>query len=350
MSKAPESKLPSFWQLQTLGWVGFYLLIIAVSIPYLNQKNLFRDNTWFVVSLFLDSCLLRPICRSLDRRTLGWIGLELRTLAWCAFLGTVTPLLVDLVGSGLRHVDWADWLLNSLQYLVVLTLWCNLYLGTKQWLRSAQERERLARAEAEAREARLSALRYQLNPHFLFNSLNAVSALVLDGNAPAATRMLSQIGEFLRTTLSTEITAETALSREIALAEQYLAIEQTRLGDRLKVDVAISPDTLDALVPDMLLQPLLENAVQHGIAPLVDGGVIAINSSRNNGRLRIVVTNSAAQGEGLAVGNSTPRNGIGLTNTAQRLKMLYGPDHKFALEWPQAGACQVVLELPFKKA
>jgi two-component system sensor histidine kinase AlgZ len=236
------------------------------------------------------------------------------------------------------------------QFLVVLVLWCNLYFSIKQWRQSAEERERLLRAETEAREARLQALRYQLNPHFLFNSLNAVSTLVLDGNAPAATRMIAQIGEFLRATLDRDVAAEVPLSQEIALAEQYLAIEQTRLGDRLRVDVAISPETIDALVPNMLLQPLVENAVRHGIAPMVGGGMIAITSELRDARLQIVVRNSGTRDAGLAEQNNVAGNGIGLRNTAERLRMLYGLDHKFALEWPEANICAVTVELPFKKS
>jgi len=131
----------------------------------------------------------------------------------------------------------------------MLLMWCSLYFSIKQWQQSSMEKERLLRAESELREARLLALRYQLNPHFLFNSLNAVSTLVLDGNAPAATRMLAQIGDLLRTSLDSEVTAEVTLSQELAFTEGYLAIEQTRLGERLRIDMAVPFETRDALVP-----------------------------------------------------------------------------------------------------
>jgi two-component system, LytTR family, sensor kinase len=229
---------------------------------------------------------------------------------------------------------------------VVLFLWCSLYFSIKAWQQSAQERERLLRAEAHTREARLSALRYQLNPHFLFNSLNAVSTLVLEGNAPAATRMLAQIGELLRTSLDNEMVLEVPLSQEIAFTEQYLAIEQIRLGDRLRVDLAISPETLDALVPSMLLQPLAENAVRHGIAPIVEGGTIAIRSELQDGQLQIVVKNSGV----VAAREDKPMNGIGLSNTIERLKTLYGIDQKFTLVWPRAGGCEATVELPIRRS
>jgi two-component system sensor histidine kinase AlgZ len=222
-----------------------------------------------------------------------------------------------------------------------------LYLSIKQWQQSVQESERLLRAETEAREARLSALRYQLNPHFLFNSLNAVSTLVLDGNAPAATQMLAQIGELLRTSLDNEVIPEVTLSQEMAFTERYLAIEQTRLGARLRVDLAISSDTVDALVPSMLLQPLVENAVRHGVVPIVEGGRIAIESGIYQGRIRIVIRNS---GPRRSEKQKEVGNGIGLNNTMERLRTLYGMNHTFLLEWPEAGGCQVTMELPFHKA
>jgi two-component system sensor histidine kinase AlgZ len=228
----------------------------------------------------------------------------------------------------------------------MLFMWCSLYFSIKQWQQSSMEKERLLRAESELREARLLALRYQLNPHFLFNSLNAVSTLVLDGNAPAATRMLAQIGDLLRTSLDSEFTAEVTLSQELAFTEGYLAIEQTRLGERLRIDMAVPFETRDALVPSMLLQPLVENAVRYGVAPLIEGGWIAIKSALNADRLRIVIGNSGRRGEGEQKKNG---NGIGLGNTAERLKTLYGANFEFSLGWPEAGGCEVVLELPLRR-
>jgi len=228
----------------------------------------------------------------------------------------------------------------------ILFIWCSLYFSIKQWQQSSEEKERLLRVESEVREARLLALRYQLNPHFLFNSLNAVSTLVLDGNAPAATRMLAQIGDLLRTSLDSEVTAEVTLSQELAFTEGYLAIEQTRLGERLRIDMAVPFETRDALVPSMLLQPLVENAVRYGVAPLIEGGWIAVKSALNADRLRIVIGNSGQRGEGEQKKNG---NGIGLGNTAERLKTLYGADFEFSLGWPEAGGCEVVLELPLRR-
>jgi two-component system LytT family sensor kinase len=339
-------QFPSFWRLQMMGWACLYVLVLIACIPDMIRPGTLRDETIAVIFMFLGSCVLHPVCRSLLPRSLSWLSLELRASVWSLGLGTVGAFAAELAVLGFRKMDWKDLAGNSVQFSVVLFLWCTLYFSIKQWQQAAQERERLLRAETEAREARLSALRYQLNPHFLFNSLNAVSTLVLDGNAPAATRMLAQIGELLRTSLDNEVMPEVTLSQEMAFTQRYLAIEQTRLGGRLQVDLTIPSDTLDALVPSMLLQPLVENAVRHGVVPLVKGGKITIASALRVDRLQIVIGNSGTRGGETQNENG---NGIGLRNTAERLETLYGDDHSFALQWPEAGGCQVIIELPFRK-
>jgi two-component system sensor histidine kinase AlgZ len=260
-------------------------------------------------------------------------------------VGTVSALGAELAILGIQKISWGPHTLNTIQFAFMFFMWCNLYFSIKQWQQSVHERERVLHAETEVREVRLRALRYQLNPHFLFNSLNAVSTLVLDGNASAATRMLAQISDLLRTSLDDNVTSEIALSQELAFTEQYIAIEQTRLGDRLRVEFAIRPETLRALVPSMLLQPLVENAVRHGVAPLVEGGRIAIESDFHDNWLRMVISNS---GRREPERQTNAGNGIGQSNTAARLETLYGSNHKFWMEWPEAGGCRVTVELPFR--
>ena len=140
---------------------------------------------------------------------------------------------------------------------------------------------------------------------------------------------------------------ELPLSQELVLTERYLAIEQARLGDRLRVDLDISPETLTAFVPSLLLQPLVENAVRHGIAPLVEGGKIAVRSQRHDSRVHISIVNSGRRHDRIHA-QAANTTGIGLTNTAERLRTLYGPDHYFGLEWPATGGCQVTVEIPFR--
>jgi len=282
----------SFWHFQIIGWCGLYVLVLVGILPYLKEPGTLRANSASVACLFLVSCALRPVCRSLVRRHASWVALELTAFGWSLPAGAVAGFIGELSILDIHRMDWPEWGVSSMQSAVVLFLWCSLYFSIKQWQQSARERERLLRTEAEVRDARLEVLRYQLNPHFLFNSLNAVSTLVLEGDAPAATRMLAQIGELLRTALDREAAPETSLSKEIAFTEQYLAIEQTRLGDRLGVEVNVDPETLDALVPSMLLQPIVENAVRHGVAPHTEGGTIRIQSKLDGSPLQMRVLNS----------------------------------------------------------
>ena len=347
MNRENVLNLRSFWQVQILGWCCYYLFHLLESIHAFLTKRVFLDEeTLPVFFMFLGSFVLRPFCRWLRRESRSWIAFELKAAIAGMVISIPVTCASGLVLQNFYRVPWhalvAVWTWSSF----MLLMWCSLYFSIKQWQQSSMEKERLLRAESELREARLLALRYQLNPHFLFNSLNAVSTLVLDGNAPAATRMLAQIGDLLRTSLDSEVAAEVTLSQELAFTEGYLAIEQTRLGERLRIDIAVPLETRDALVPHMLLQPLVENAVRYGVAPLIEGGWIAIKSALDTDRLRIVIGNYGRRGEGEQKKNG---NGIGLGNTEERLKTLYGTDFVFSLGWPEAGGCEVVLELPLRR-
>jgi two-component system, LytTR family, sensor kinase len=340
-----DSRFRSFWWLQLAGWGAFYALIVLVTIPVTKTAADFRDQALTVLVLFLGSFLLRPVCRALLRTPRSWLNLELRAAGLSTIAGAIAASVTALAMLFFRKLELVEWIQLLIDNSVFFFLWCSLYFSIKQWQQSTDDRERLLRAETAAREAKLTALRYQLNPHFLFNSLNAVSTLVLEGKAAEASRMLAQIADFLRSTLNTQVAVEVPLAQEIALTAEYLAIEQTRLGDRLQVRWDISPESLDALVPSLLLQPLIENAVRYGIAPHVTGGAVAIQSELCDSRLRITVRNSGAPNgqDAHAPGHG---NGIGLVNSAERLRTLYGSNHTFALTAPAEGGCEVTIEIP----
>ena len=347
MNRHSALQLRSFWQIQIVGWSCFFVYDFLSSLVSLLGKRESLDEEMVPLFLmFLASCALRPFCRRLLRQSQSWIAFE--TKAAAAALVTSVPVAgaTGLFLQSFHRVSLSSLVSVWTWSAFVLFMWCSLYFSIKQWQQSIDEKERLLRAESEVREAKLLALRYQLNPHFLFNSLNAVSTLILDGNAPAATRMLAQIGDLLRSSLDSEVTTEVALAQELVFTEGYLAIEQTRLGDRLKFEMVIPKETRDALVPSMLLQPLVENAVRHGVAPVVEGGWIAIKSALHANRLRIAIVNSGRRGEGEQRKNG---NGIGLGNTAERLKSLYGAEFQFSLRWPETGGCEVMLELPLRR-
>jgi two-component system, LytTR family, sensor kinase len=351
MARPDDHSFPTFWRLQALGWTGLYALTVLDALPYIGHdpaslwRRLGASAVICGIFFLVSCCLLRPICRSLVERSLSWFQLQLRAFGWASLIGGSIGVLVQFAALHFPEPDWNDLISNYVRYTILLMFWCNLYFSIKQWKRSIQEREDRVRAEADAREARLSALRYQLNPHFLFNSLNAVSTLAVEGDVPASTRMLAQIADLLRVTLDGKKPFEVTLSEEMTFTERYLAIEQTRLGHRLQVELALAADTFEAAVPSMLLQPLVENAVRHGIAPVVGGGRMAIRSERKDQMLRIVISNTGPRS---ARPRETP-GGIGLANTIERLRTMYGPNHRFELEWPETGGCNVLIEIPFRR-
>ena len=341
-----DREFPSltFWQVQLIGWSCFYALTLIASAPYLHEPGVFLDNTFWVVVLFATSWLLRRFCRASLQQRRPWFVHEIHALVWSMVLSAIDACLVYLAVVGDNASSWSGLPLDFVQNSVVFFLWCNLYFGATQWQDLSQQRERMLRAESELRNAKLNALRYQLNPHFLFNALNAVSTLVLERDAERATRMLSRISTLLRRTLDDGSVAQIRLGQELEFACQYLEVEQIRLGERLRVTTDVSPDTLEAVVPTMLLQPLVENAVRHGIAPDVNGGEVLIRSSRVDSRLQLLVKNSGARR------NTTPAHthGIGLKNSTERLTAIYGADFGLELDWPNEGGCEVKLDLPFR--
>ena len=211
-----------------------------------------------------------------------------------------------------------------------------------------RERERAAeRLTAGLTEARLHALKMQLQPHFLFNTLNAISALIPDEARPAR-RMVARLGDLLRITLEHEDTQEVTLREELAFLEPYLEIEQARLDDRLTVVMNIVPETLDARVPHLILQPLVENAIRHGIAPRIEPGRVEISAARGpDDRLHLEVRDD---GRGVDLDNQVKTRrgrGVGLTNIRSRLEQLYGANHQFQLEHHAEGGVIVRITLPY---
>ncbi|HEX6881133.1 MAG TPA: histidine kinase [Terriglobales bacterium] len=216
------------------------------------------------------------------------------------------------------------------------------------YFRKSQERElHSSELERQLAEAQLQMLKMQLQPHFLFNTLNTAYTLIRR-DVDAAERVIIQLSDLLRMTLDLTGMHEVTLHEEITFIGKYLEIEQVRFRERLTVRYEVEPECLDALVPNMVLQPLVENAVRHGVAPNARPGVIEITARRREGMLELTV---ADNGEGFAENTSSRRNGgVGLTNTRARLLQQYGAESKLLFRNGQSQGFSVIALLPFRKA
>ncbi|HEX8246736.1 MAG TPA: histidine kinase [Pyrinomonadaceae bacterium] len=218
------------------------------------------------------------------------------------------------------------------------------YAGIVGFSHAAFYYRRYHERSAQLARARLQTLQMQLQPHFLFNTLNTISELV-HRDAKAADRTIARLGDLLRLALETENLPEVTLRQELEFLEKYLEIEKTRFHDRLTVGFRVAPETLDACLPSMILQPLLENAIRHGIASRPGAGKIDISAERLDGMLELRVS------DGGGIANSETGDlpeGIGLSNTRARLRQLYGKRQALILHNSASGGLEVVLQIPFR--
>jgi two-component system, LytTR family, sensor kinase len=245
--------------------------------------------------------------------------------------GTIGTFLVGLSGG----IVWGT-LTGFLYYWLILGIQAAFV-----YQRMYRE-QRVAAAELEARltEARLDALRLQLHPHFLFNTLNAISAYVTE-EPERAQRMIVRLGELLRRTLNGGSVAELPLAQEMQLLAPYLEIQRIRFGERLAIDVEVSDAAAQALIPTLLLQPLVENAVEHGVKRTADAALVRLRAERAGDRLRVEIADNGP-------GPNGSRAGVGLANTRARLAALYGNGHQFELRALKNGGTLVTIDLPFR--
>jgi two-component sensor histidine kinase len=212
-----------------------------------------------------------------------------------------------------------------------------------------REREfRAAQLETQLAQAQLQTLKMQLHPHFLFNTLNGIAGLVRDSRNKAAVNMLAGLSDLLRYTLENAGKQEVPLKEELEFLELYLDIQQMRFSDRLKVEMHVEPEVLDALVPNLILQPLVENAIRHGISRRAVSGVVGVEARRDNGSLRIGIYDD---GPGLKRDDGAGMvEGVGLSNTRARLRQLYGERQEFSLNERAEAGVEAVLVIPFRLA
>ena len=267
-------------------------------------------------------------------------------VAW-AGAGVAMRILLGTTWEGVplsRHL--ASWTLISLPWSVFIYFAVLGCMHAFAYFVEAREREtQAARLTAQLAEARLGALRMQLHPHFLFNSLNAITVLVRDQRTREATTMLELLSDVLRQVLRTDPTHEIPLSQELRFLEQYLAIEQVRFSDRLTISFVVDDDVRNAAVPGFILQPLVENALRHGLANRSEAGRVEIEARRDGVELVLAVRDN---GVGLPPDGERRAEGLGLSNTRERLATIYGGRARLDLAANPSGGTTATVRLPYR--
>jgi LytS/YehU family sensor histidine kinase len=226
----------------------------------------------------------------------------------------------------------------------LLSAWSALYYMINYYLLLEEEIDQRSRLEGQASSAQLAMLRYQLNPHFLFNTLNSISTLVLLKQTERANAMLARLSSFLRYTLANEPTAKVTLAQEVETLKLYLEIEKMRFEDRLRPHFRIDAETIGSRLPSLLLQPLVENAIKYAVTPSEEGADIWVTATREGRAVRIEVADSGPGGGAALV--SAQSTGVGLANIQDRLGQAYGPAHGFSTRANEHGGFSVIIEIP----
>lgn len=344
-----EDKNRAFWMLQGAGWTGYLLLRSISSISNLSLKSVVGN----IIEAIIGYCitLLLSTLYGLYRRrlpTASGILLSLATLAAATFVFAV----LDAFSYSLMNPPTTDGPLHLVFgaiYIafIVLAGWSALYYGINYYLIVEDQNDQLKLLEAQASSAQLAMLRYQLNPHFLFNTLNSISTLVLLKQTERANAMLSRLSSFLRYTLANQPTAKVTIAQEIETLKLYLEIEKMRFEDRLRPVFDIDPRVAKARLPSLLLQPLVENAIKYAVTPKEEGAEIAVTARLAGERVRIAVSDT---GPGMHGAKPRPSlsTGVGLANIRDRLVQAYGPDHRFETRSNRGGGFGVEIEIPFQ--
>ena len=330
----PSARSDARWPEAILLTIALWLFVLLIFLPVIMDRH--AGEGWMPVGLDIAtvpvSMLLAMPLFALFRGTLEWssgarVMVLLAAVIWAAATNTVFDLLYQGFVAANLHSAWSHLPDNldrayrsALNYLLVFGVNLALFqvAFSRRW---ALTRERqLLDALSAAQAAQLAALRFQLNPHFLFNTLNSISALIVTRRNEDAERMTAKLSSFLRNSLTCDPAALVPLDEELALTEEYLEIESIRFGERLDIDIDCSPEAGAALVPGFLVQPLVENAIKHGVAPSREPVTININASVEAGDLCISVENCVPK-EPMQTAFGA---GVGLANVRRRLDAVYG--------------------------
>jgi len=329
-----KNPLSSFWVLQVYGWALYGVLIyitFLTVVPPSGRFNLLQVKISRTVAGFVLSCLMRLVYKRVGGdRSVPFIALLILISSF--LFGSLWPF-GETIGLWLMNptrfrlnMDWPRYPVEVLDYSMTLIGWSALYFGIKYWQEWQAERERALHAEASANQAQLNMLRYQLNPHFLFNALNSIRASI-DEDRSRAKRMVTEFSEFLRYSLLNENSATVTLRDEIEAIRNYLAIEKIRFEDKLEVTFDVDAAAEERRLPAFLVHPLVENAVKHG---MTNGNLpleICVSARDRGDSLRIEVANTGR----LRVGANGSGTHIGLKNVRERLAKLYPNQSSFSL-------------------
>jgi two-component system, LytTR family, sensor kinase len=340
-----------FWALHTLGWSAYFITQYLGALLYEKPRSYVMVVVIAAASGFALSAPLRYLYRWAWRRGPAGALLTVLLASW----GTALAWRVVINSSYVRYVDaasmagepWYGIFVGTLSSTYLLLCWSVLYFGIKYYETLQSQRESMLRASALAQEAQVKMLRYQLNPHFLFNTLNAISTLILDGQGKVANQAVARLSDFLRYTLDQDPMKKVTLRHELDALNLYLGIEQLRFGDRLRLEFDVEEEVTGALVPSLILQPLVENALKYAVAPREEGGRLRIEAREVDGRLRLVVQDD---GPGLPVGVELGAGrGVGFRNTRERLAVLYGDEQQLAVRYSRPGL-RLEITMPFEPA
>jgi two-component system sensor histidine kinase AlgZ len=315
-----------------------------LGLPAYQHAYIIAFRTVFIVACMFWLIPLTLLQRAMWRREWSWLMMGPILLALTYAMAIVNALLGQCLGVWLGRetgYHFADLARGLDSCWLALIAFCAIHAVAAYYLSLQRVRLHLAQAQGAARDAELRALRLQVNPHFLFNSLNAISALVSAQSIREANRMIACLSDFLRATLAHDGRHEHSLADELALLDAYLAIEKARLGERLRLTMKAGPDLLDSVVPYLMLQPLVENAIRHGIAPLSAPARLDILLERDGARLLVDVRNDGRQ-------RAHAGSGIGLANVRERLRHLYGADQQVDAGWGTDGRFCVRIALPLR--
>ena len=357
------------WIFYLLAWTLVGLIYFGQNVTrrfYWDDPNPWQDLRYWMANIYI-SALITPLIVWAGRR---WPleRLQLMRLLGMHFAFSLLWAFLRLCLEASFHLTWNEfWPIQppitfkseiTLLYIFgfhtgVVAYWVVLSIQTaiRNYARFQDRAQALLRSdlrtsqlETQVAQARLGALKAQLQPHFLFNTLNAIVVLVRQQKGRQAEETLARFSDLLRAVLADMDAQEVTLARELEYLRLYLSIEQLRFSDRLRVDINVEPDLLDAAVPHMGLQPIVENAIRHGISRRATPGVIAIRAQRSGDSLHVSVQDD---GPGFAVHGAAGGLGLGLANTRARLKQLYGDASELRTESCAAGGALVTMILPF---